>query len=398
VYSRTTTAQNDSLLTRVFGGQATEGETSLRTDLTLQVAPALSLRAGLGVKHNGNLQYAFTVPGELRRDAAGTPQPLVIDTTFTALRVGSYLEAAQQVGSRVVGTLGVRADHFGFLRSSWRGAPRLSVSIDVGQQTTINASGGRYWQSPSFIWLAGDSGNATRLRAFRADQAVVGVQRLLRDDLKVQFEVYLKVYGDYPARLFRPQSVLAPSGFADARSDIPFGLEPLAPFGTGRSFGAEAFIQKRLSSVPLFGLASLSLNRTRFTSLDGVQRDGPYDTRLIFNAALSWRPSRAWEFGGRFRLATGGPSTPFVTPGPLTGTLDFSRYNAGPRLPLFHALDLRVDHRWTYRRRSLSLYLDIQNVYNRMNSTNYVWDERLGAAKLDTALGLLPTIGITFAL
>ena len=37
------------------------------------------------------------------------------------------------------------------------------------------------------------------------------------------------------------------------------------------------------------------------------------------------------------------------------------------RLPLFHQLDLRVDKAWVFKRTTLSLYLDVQNVYNRRN-------------------------------
>src|SRR5690606_23960387 len=114
------------------------------------------------------------------------------------------------------------------------------------------------WQAPSFIWLVGDPGNPDRLEPFRVDAIVAGIQRAVRPDLKLQLEVYHKRYARYPARRFRPQAVLAPTGFGDVQSDIPFGLEPLESSGTGSAYGAELFLQKRLSQSPVYGLVSLA--------------------------------------------------------------------------------------------------------------------------------------------
>lgn len=396
-FARSGTFQDDSALVRIFSNGSTEGENSLRADLSFRPSAATTVNVGSIAKYADRLRYTADIPGAQRRDAAGTPQPLSVDTSFTAFRSGTYAELVQQVAPTARITLGTRADYYGYLASSWRAAPRVALSVGVGHATTLNASAGRYWQSPSFIWLTGDAGNPARLRPFAVDQAVLGVQRLVREDLKVQVEAYYKRYRDYPARIFRPQAVLAPAGFDDAKNDIPFGLEPLTPLGRGRSYGAELFVQKKLSLIPVYGLFSLSLNRSEFTGLDGIERPGAFDTRVIATAAVGWRPNARWELGGRLRVATGAPTTPFVTSGPLAGTLDFSRYNAGPRLPVFHALDIRIDRRWSYRALQLTTYLDVQNVYNRKNASNYYWDERQQAAVLDTGLGALPSIGVNVA-
>jgi hypothetical protein len=86
-----------------------------------------------------------------------------------------------------------------------------------------------------------------------------------------------------------------------------------------------------------------------------------------------------------------------VTTGELAGTLDFSRYNAGPRLPAFSALDIRVDRRWAWKGSQLILYLDVQNALARENASRFEWNERLGVAELDTGLGALPSIGLNIA-
>jgi hypothetical protein len=339
------------------------------------------------------LQYDILLPGPLRLDENGAPAPLTVDTSFTAWRAGGFADWTERWGRTLRTTVGARVDHYDYLSGAWRLSPRASLGLDLGGPV-LRLAAGRYWQPPSYIWLVGDTTNAAALKPFFADHLVVGIEQRPRADLKLQVEAYYKRYGDYPARVFRPQAVLAPSGFEDVKSDIPSGLEPLQSEGKGRTWGLEAFAQKRLSSLPLYGLASVSLAWSDFEGLDGVSRVGAFDTRFIGNLMLGWRPSASWELSGKFRFATGLPTTPFLTSGPNAGQLDFTRYQEGPRLPAFHALDLRVDRRWSWRSVQLRTYLDVQNVYNRQNVSQYTWDDRKQAVTTDEQLGILPTIGI----
>lgn len=394
-WTRYVTAQRDSLLVPIFESRSTEGENSLRTDVTLLAGRGVEVETGTIFKYASDLRYDATLVGFTRRDDAGTPQPLRVDTSFTAWRNGSYVQASWQASPRLRLSGGLRGDWYGFLDNAMRVAPRLSASYQVGAATTLSLSGGRYWQAPSYIWLVGDAGNASRLRPFRADQLVAGITRLVGSDLKVQFEVYGKRYGDYPARRFRPQAVLSPSGFDDATSDIPFGLEPLESTGTGTAYGAEVFLQKKLGTSPFYGQLSASVNRTRFAGLSGREIRGAFDTPLLANGVLGWRPNAKWEIATRLRAASGLPYTPFVEQGSLAGTLDFTRYNA-LRVPTFFAADVRVDRRFLIGNRQFIAFLDLQNVTNRANTTAPQWNPRLRRAELNESVGLLPSIGLNF--
>ena len=156
--------------------------------------------------------------------------------------------------------------------------------------------------------------------------------------------------------------------------------------------GAEVFLQKRLSEIPIYGLISASYNRTRFRGLDGSTSIGAFDSPLVFNGLLGWRPNARWEFSGRVRSAAGLPTTPFTS----VGRLDFARYNEGDRLPTFFALDVRIDRRFVFRRSQLVTYLDVQNATARKNISQIAWDARLGAPKPNESIGLLPSIGINW--
>ncbi|UCF41088.1 MAG: TonB-dependent receptor [Gemmatimonadota bacterium] len=385
--------QNDSLLQPIFRGNSTEGENTLRADLTLELAPRLDLTVGNALRWASKLEYDVALDGERRLDQDGVPQPLAVDTSFSALRNATYVEAGYQLTSALRASVGVRGTWYDYLGGAFRLDPRIGLRLATGPSTAWLLSAGRYHQGPSYIWLIGDARNPETLGPIRADQVVLGFERELRPDLKLQIETYYKRYGTYAARVFRPQAVLAPAGFEDVNTDIPFGLEPLTSDGTGTAMGVELFVQKRLSEIPLYGLLSVALSRSRFTALDSVARAGAYDGRVLSSLFVGWRINRAWEVSGKFRLATGLPTTPFIASGPDAGRLDFTRYNA-ERLPLFHALDVRVDRRWSFRGFQLDVYIDIQNVYGRQNVSGYQWDPRTGAPEANESLGILPTIGV----
>jgi hypothetical protein len=386
--------ENDTLGTPAFSNRSREAETSLRIGYTRNLHGGATVDLGGTVRRHGPLRYDISLIGEQRPDPEGVPRPLDVDTSFVAVRLGGFAEATVPWGRRLTTRVGGRVDRYGEL-GAVRFAPRGSATLDLDRGTSLNLAAGRYWQAPAFIWLLGDPANAERLTPFRVDQAVVGVQRPIGAETKLQLETYYKRYADYPARIWHPQAVVAPGNFESVSADVPFGLEPLASQGTGRAYGVEILLHKRLGEVPVYGIASLTLGRSEFAGMDGVRRRGRYDVPGIGNLALGWRPGPEWDLGLRFRVASGHPRPPFVTQGPLTGRHDLERYGEGGRMPTFHALDIRVDRRWTIRGAQASTYLDIQDVYNRDNPIGYYWDWREEGPRYESAIGLFPSLGVS---
>jgi len=380
----------------VLRAYATEGETSLRTDLTLQPSDALTVEVGVAARYAGALDYDLRLAGDLRRDAAGVPRPLATDTSFAAFRGAGYAQGTLRLGAGFRASAGARLDHYAFLDDAVRWGPRLSVSYQPRENGVVTLAGGRYWQAPPLVWLVGDPSNAGSLRPFRADQLVLSLAGTPRRDVRVQLEGYAKRYAGYPARVFRPRAVFQPTGFDDVASDIPLGLEPLRSEGTGRVWGADLSVQKKLSESPYYGVLSASWNRARFTALDGVSSRGAFDTPFTGNLLLGWRPNARWELSGRARAAVGQPTTPFITEGGEAGRLDYTRYNQGARLPTFLSVDLRADRRWTIRRTQLIAYLDVQNANARRNVSAYQWDPRTRTVEPVEFLVIVPSIGVNW--
>ncbi|MBX3042285.1 MAG: TonB-dependent receptor [Candidatus Kapabacteria bacterium] len=388
-YTRFTTFQNDSNLVEIFRNDSKEGEFILRSDVDLQLGPQTELTFGNQIKYAGMLDYTITIPGFVRTNQNGVPQPLSVDTSITAFRNATYVSMSHTIGLHRF-TLGGRMDYYNFTDDKLFFSPRLSYIYQLNENSAFIGSIGRYYQAPSYIWLIGDESN--KLNPIRADQVVVGYQHTPLEDIKVQLEVFYKQYANYPGRVFRPQAVLAPSGFDDISSDIPFGLEPISSSATGWSRGAELFIQKKLSDIPIYGLFSVTYAESRFTSLDGKERPSAFDSRFIFNIAVGWRINNYWEVSAKFRAATGVPTSPFTQ----DGRIDFDQYNEGERLPGFNAADLRIDRRWNFAKSTLIFYIDIQNIYGRKNVSGIRWDPRTGSPVLQQSIGILPSIGISW--
>lgn len=382
------TYQNDSTLTEIYRNNSKEGEISFKTDLVIQTGSGSELTVGNRLKYGSKLDYDILIPGYLRTDDEGTPQPLRIDTTLNSIKNATYASYTFTAGKSKV-TAGGRLNYFDFTEEQFYFAPRLSYTYSINEKHSLITSLGSYYQSPSYLWLIG--GTEGKLSAIKADQAVVGYRHNPRPDLLVQVELFYKLYDKYPGRIWRPQAVLAPAGFQDATSDIPFGLEPIDYDASGYSRGIELFVQKRFSEIPIYGLFSVTLSESAFKSLEGKERPGAYDTPFIMNLAVGYRFNSKWEVSSKFRAAEGIPTTPFDE----LGQLDFSRYNEGERLPFFHSLDVRVDRRWNFSKLGLIAYIDIQNVYNNQAVSSRRWDEREQKVIENTSIGILPTIGVS---
>lgn len=383
--------QRDSLLNPIFMNRSNEGETGLRADVVYKVSPAVELSAGASVK---NIRFLtnLALPGYVTT-FGDTLDIQVNDYASRATKASSYVQASGHPFDRLTLTLGGRFDYFDLIDRKATFAPRGSLGYEFTPLTSASASIGRYYQSPSYIWLVSNPANRD-LRPIAVDQYILGVEHLLQADLKVRVEGFLKHYTDYPASLDRPYLVLANTGGGFEGSDdnfASFGLDRLVSGGRGRSYGLEVLVQKKLSDSPVYGLASLTVARSRFTALDGVERPGAFEQDVIINLSGGYMFDEHWSGSMKFRFATGRPYTPFTA----QGTQDVAAYNSARVDPL-HGLDVRVERRWNFAAWNLIAYIDIQNIYNYKNTGSVRWNAREQKVEINnSSIGILPSIGVS---
>ena len=385
--------QTDSLLQPIFTNRSKEGETGLRGDAVVKLSKdgATEMSGGVSLKRV-RFDGSIALP-DYYTSFGDTLNVNVSNYSSIGYKSAGYLQFSQHLPAGFQVTLGGRLDYFSLIEKQLIFSPRFSVSWEASPLTTISATVGRYAQSPSYIWLVSNELNRS-LQQARADQFVLGIEHLLRADLRVRLEGFYKKYGDYAASLDRRYLVLANTGagYGGTNDDFAsYGLDELVSAGYGRAFGVEFLAQKKLSEIPLYGLLSITWSRARFTALDGVERPGSFDQPFIANVTGGYRFDDHWEASMKFRYATGMPYTPYNP----DGTRNVSEYNS-VRTESPHSLDVRVDRRWYFQNWGLIVYLDIQNVYNNKFSGQVKWNEREQTVEMDeSAIGILPSIGIS---
>jgi hypothetical protein len=143
---------------------------------------------------------------------------------------------------------------------------------------------------------------------------------------------------------------------------------------SGRSIGAEVFVQRRLGHG-LAGFASYTLSRTTRT-VDGTTFVSAFDRTHVLNAALAYELGRGWRAGTRVAIYSGlpGPTdgSPIASPiGVGAANGGASQPSTGPRLDAFYRLDLRLEKRWTIGAETwLSLTFELLNALFQRETLN----------------------------
>jgi len=373
----------------------------VRDEVSWRVHPRLELRFGLDF---GWVRYRYTaylpprknyiVPGEdQRRPAFGPPAYIessgrkeAISRTISGYGLGTYLEAVYEPLSGWKVIPGLRFDAYFYLgRSRFSADPRLTTRVEVAPRVTLKAGAGIFHQLPADFLLDPDYGNPD-LKLEWAVQTSAGAEWRFLD------HALLDVQGFYIHRF--DQAVQTQAGEVTPEGGYrPFYFSNV---GWGRSYGLEVLLKHDVTQR-FYGWIAYTLSRTEEVSRAGRSLEpGRFDQTHILTALASYRPGRGWEVGARFRLVSGNPETPI-----RDGTLmaDTGEYlpvigqRRSSRRPLFHQLDLRVEKTWTFERWMLSMYLDIQNLYNATNAEFTAWDYRYRKRFDVRGLPFLPTFG-----
>jgi hypothetical protein len=167
--------------------------------------------------------------------------------------------------------------------------------------------------------------------------------------------------------------------------------------GEGRAYGAQILL--RFTPSPNFsGWLAYTLSRSE------RRHDGDPSYRLLDQdqthllTAVGNVNFRGFVLGARFRLATGMPRTPVIGSYLDTTTGQYPPifgHQNSIRLPVFVALDVRVEKH--FRRRSLDFvpYLEVLNLTNHANVEEFAYDEQFTSRSNITGLPILAVAGLS---
>jgi len=384
---------------RILGIQSQEIENKLRFDYNRYVGDWKFSFGAMAqyVKYN-NDSYS-RLRAEVRDSLGNVVQPATeirFNTAIDFFKFGLFGQVNRTFFDDKLGlSAGVRTDGNTFTDNGANLlntiSPRVSLSYAFAPKWKVNASIGRYFKTPLYTVLG--YRDATGLLVNKdqpylaSNHYVAGFEFVPSRVLRFTVEGFYKQYSDYPVSAF--------NGISLANQGGGFGIlgnEKVLATGTGKSYGIELFAQQKLNNN-LYFTGSYTLFWSKFSNLDGQLIASAWDNRHLLSLLAGYKFRKNWELGLKYRLQGGVPTTPldleasrlnYATIG--TGVLDNSRLNT-VRLGNFSQLDLRIDKKWNFKRASLDVFIDIQNILNTINPAppNYTFQRTAdGSAFLTT--------------
>lgn len=293
-------------------------------------------------------------------------------TITPGLRFDAFLIEGSQITPHVLGMTPIGFSHF-----EWSFDPRLNLVYHPFKRLSWIGSVGIYHQPPESEELSVVFGNPT-LSLSRAIHYSLGSSLKLTGTLSAEVVGFYKQMDDLIVRNQLPTPPLA---------------RALTQDGIGRSYGGQIMLRQELVKG-FMGWITYSLSRSeRRDHPEEAYRLFDYDQTHVLGLVSSYE-YKGWIVGARFRYTTGMPRTPVI------GTIYdargdqyqplFGDHNS-LRIPDFIQLDLRLERTLVLRQLALNIFIDAQNVTNRKNPEEIVFDHWY--TKKDYITGL-PTLVI----
>ena len=370
---------------------------SLRALYHLPISRFLRLDAGLDYEGTRYTLDARQNPGGLYRegdtgDFLGYTAPIASEAvltdhmllytnhvapfaSLTIALLGQRLLIMPQLRLESMTFVGTRPQHFS--SSFVLPEPRLSVRVRASSRVALSGSVGVYHQAPGLSDLSSVFGNP-KLGPELGIHYVAGVE------VKLTATLHVEVQGFYK----------------DLRNLVVRGVLPGDPLlvdgGVGRVYGMELLARQEIWKN-FFGWVSYTLMRSERRDHPGDPwRPFQYDQTHILTALASYKFPLGFQLGVRFRYVTGNPYTPVTR-----AYYDINSYSYVPvygapysgRLPNFNQLDIRVDKTFAFNTWKLTLYLDLQNVYDSTSAEGVIYSFDYRKPQYLNGLPFLPILG-----
>lgn len=264
-------------------------------------------------------------------------------------------------------------------------SPRVNGRWEASKQSLIKGGVGLFTQ-PTQPWENDVNFGNPLVRGEQALHVTVGLEQKLPAHWSVDTSFFYKYLWD----------TLVRSNVLTLR-DGKLTQEGYNNEGVGRIYGGELLIRRELTKN-FFAWISYTLSRSERKDRPGEDyRLFDFDQTHIVTLVASRKWGKGWQLGARWRYVSGNPQTPAIgaiydADGdvyiPIPGRSNSERAGA------FHQLDVRLDKEFKFRTWALSLYLDVQNAYSRLNPEGYFYNYDYSKRSQVSGLPIIPSLGL----
>ncbi|MDP1994782.1 MAG: TonB-dependent receptor, partial [Ignavibacteria bacterium] len=315
------TLQGTEIDRSLAGEDIRENSFDFKNEITYNVFDNLELKGGGYLRFIDSKHTAWR-PADTTRIGQIIPASSISFLPEISNKVSLFLQDTWRPFVRLSLTTGLRYDYFSFTKEG-NISPRISASFHLTDKTSLNASFGKFYQTPAEYQIALDPLNVY-MKSSLATHYIVGVDHLFAEDTKFTVELYHKD--------------LTNVFVANDTTDV------LTNAGEGFAQGIEFSLQKKFTDG-IVGSASYSYATSKRKDASNLSEYYfEYDRPHIFNLLGGIELSDTWQIGFKFQYASGNPYTPAVGIAVKNGinyVVD-GEYNSA-RLPDYHKLDIRID-------------------------------------------------------
>ncbi len=366
-----------------------------------KVGSGNSFRAGVMASH---INFAF----EQSRRTSFSIEDLVpvVGGSGSSQLLQTYARFTWKAGPRLTINPGVHAMYL-VLNGTWGVDPRLSFKYQINEnQSAFLAYGLHSSILPLGNYFTTENNNLVNqdLDMLRSHHLVAGYDWIIGGDYHVRVEGY------FQHLLNVPISPSADSTYWLLNEREGYATRDLVSEGIGRNYGVDLTLEKYFRGQSFF-LVTASLYQSLYAT---NMPDTFFNTRFNGNYSFTAMGGKEWTFkkGGILQLSTraflnGGLR---YSPADLAASTDAGFFIPDQQLAFSERVGtyFRVDGKVSYRvnkagkvkpdgevgrGRNWQVYLEVQNVLNRLNRREPLWDPFLRELVFRDQAGLIPNIG-----
>lgn len=299
-----------------------------------------------------------------------------VNVTDNTLLLQGYAMWKHRLNERLTLQAGLHAQYYDLNEQTvWE--PRASVRYLINGNQSLSVGYGLHNQIQSiytsFVQTKQPDGTYaltnTDLDFTTSQHTVLTYDWNISDHLRLKAEAYYQALRNVPVE----QNASPYSAINTGASFAPADADSLVNNGTGTNYGLELTLE-RFFHRGFYFLITTSLFDSRYEGSDGIERNTAYNTRYVANALFGkeWRVGKNKNFfSANIKLTTIGGK--YLTPIDLVasqqaGRAIFRESEAftEQQTPYFRT-DIKLAYRKEYRRSSLEIALDLQNVTANQN-------------------------------